>query len=256
MLIIDQIKMNQLNPSIKAHLWVGAFLSFWVFSFAFFIRPFDRGIYFYDWHKISISYSLVAFLVYGLVAVIQKLIYQKYLKWHIGFEVFIVLLFHLLYLIVAYGHYKSPIYNGIATFTEFSNRILKSMLFTAPILVLARIYLSRYIPKKADKITIKGENKLDVLRLDKADLVYVTNAQNYVEIFFVSNGEFSSRLIRSSLKKILKDLSFLVQVHRSYLINPMHFQSWKNQNTISLTQIDIPVSKNYKHNLLTHDFHP
>ena len=34
------------------------------------------------------------------------------------------------------------------------------------------------------------------------------------------------------------------------LINPMHFKSWRNANTIILTQIELPVSRNYKDVLL------
>ena len=81
-------------------------------------------------------------------------------------------------------------------------------------------------------------------------MVCISNAQNYVEIFYVENGKLASKLIRSSLKKVQEDFSFLVQIHRSHLINPIHFKSWRNQNTIVLTQIELPVSKSYKEVLL------
>ena len=81
-------------------------------------------------------------------------------------------------------------------------------------------------------------------------MVCISNAQNYVEIFYTENGKLHSKIIRSSLKKVQKDFDFLLQVHRSHLINPLHFKSWKNQNTVALTQIDLPVSKNYKESLL------
>ena len=42
------------------------------------------------------------------------------------------------------------------------------------------------------------------------------------------------------------DFDFLVRIHRSHLINPVHFKSWKDAHTLSLTQIEVPVSKNYK----------
>lgn len=83
------------------------------------------------------------------------------------------------------------------------------------------------------------------------DLVCVSNAHNYVEIFFIDQSDLKTKLIRTTLKKIQHDFDFLVQVHRSHLINPSHFKSWKNQDTISLTQIELPVSKNYKAYLLS-----
>ncbi|MNR46912.1 LytTr DNA-binding domain protein [compost metagenome] len=82
-------------------------------------------------------------------------------------------------------------------------------------------------------------------------MVCVSNAQNYVEIFYIENEKLHSKLIRSSLKKTLDDFTFLVQIHRSHLINPSHFKSWRNSNTVILTQIELPVSKNYKESVLT-----
>ncbi|MCS3867347.1 DNA-binding LytR/AlgR family response regulator [Chryseobacterium ginsenosidimutans] len=128
--------------------------------------------------------------------------------------------------------------------------ILKSALISTPIIVLARIYSVTLIPAKDNNIIMRGENKLDILKIRKDDLICVSNSQNYVEIFFIDGGELKTKLIRSTLKKIQNDFDFLVQVHRSHLINPSHFKAWKNQDTISLTQIELPVSKNYREHLL------
>jgi len=104
---------------------------------------------------------------------------------------------------------------------------------------------------KCSYIIIKEENKLDILKIRKQDLICVSNGQNYVEIFFIDESQLKTKLIRSTLKKVQHDFDFLVQVHRSHLINPAHFKAWKNQDTISLTQIELPVSKNYKERLLS-----
>ncbi len=242
--------MNKLNPSMKYHLYIGAFISLWVFVFAFFIRPFDDGTIF-KWGQTSISFSLITFLCYGIVAILQKAIYQKRLKWNAGFEILILFLFYLFYSIFSYVFYKGPVLNGTYNFSEFSAKIiLKSLLILMPIIILARFFLIKLIPDKKDTIIIKGESKLDILNIHKSDLICIKSSQNYVEIFFLLNGQLSSKVIRSSLKKIQKDLDFLIQVHRSYLINPPHFKFWKNQNTITLTQIEIPVSKSYRNSIL------
>jgi len=252
--------MKKLNPSITHHLLIGIFISIWLFIFAFFIRPFDDGtISFKMWLFISIGFSLIAFLCYGLLAIIQKSIYQKFSKWNVGFEIVSLVFFHLLFLVSTYFYYKSPLLNGGYDFFEFLNIIiLKSALISTPIIVLARIYSVKLIPVKVEsipfeneEIIIRGENKLDILKIKANDLVCVSNAQNYVEIFFIEESQLKVKLIRSSLKKVQDNFDFLVQVHRSHLINPSHFKSWKNQDTISLTQIDLPVSKNYKEYLLS-----
>jgi hypothetical protein len=243
--------MSKLNPSIKYNIGIGFLLSVWIFLFAFIIRPFDDGtLNFNGWLLISSGFSLGAFLSYLALTLFQKSVYQKTLKWNLNFEITSLLFFILLYLLFTYVYYKSSIINGGYTFYEFFSIIfIKTIIILIPIVVLARRYLIKLIPIKEDVLIIKGENKLDILKIKKSELIGISNAQNYVEIFFVQNNELSSKLIRTSLKKIQEELDFLIQIHRSHLINPSHFKSWKNQNTITLTLLELPVSKNYKENL-------
>lgn len=243
--------MKELNPKIKYHLIVGLLIGLWIFIFAFIIKPFDDGtLNFRLWLLISFGFSLLAFLCYAVLAVLQKIVYRKSAKWNIGLEIGSIIFFYLIYLIGIFAYYKSPILNGGYSFTVFFSIIfLKVALILTPVLILARRYLIKLIPIKEDILIIKGENKLDILKIRKADLVCISNAQNYVEIFYIENAKLHSKLIRSSLKKVQEDFAFLVQIHRSHLINPSHFKSWKDQNTIVLTQIELPVSKNYKETL-------
>ena len=245
--------MKKINPSIIHHLLIGIFISFWFFIFAYFIKPFDDGtISSKQWILISGGFSLIAFLCYVFIAVIQKRLYHKLLKWSIIFEIIILLLFHFLFFIMTYLYYKSPILNGGFGFLEFLQVIiLKSALISTPIIVLARIYSVKLIPIQDENIIIRGENKLDILKIRKSELVCVSNFQNYVEIFYMEESKIKTKLIRITLKKVQKDFDFLVQIHRSHLINPTHFKAWKNQDTIFLTQIELPVSKNYKEQLLS-----
>jgi hypothetical protein len=245
--------MKNINPSIKHHLLVGLLISLWVFIFAFIIRPFDDGtINFQAWVLISIGFSLITFICYGVLAVIQKQVYQKKSKWNVSSEIASHIFFNLLNLICVYAYYKSPIMKGGYTFSEFFFIIfIKIAIILTPVIILARRYLIKIIPIKEDTVTIKGENKLDILKIKKNDLVCITNSQNYVEIFFLQDSQLKTKLIRTSLRKIQSEFDFLIQVHRSHLINPLHFKAWKNQNTISLTQIELPISKNYKENILS-----
>lgn len=244
--------MKELNPKIKHHLIVGLLIGVWLFVFAFIIKPFDDGtINFRAWFLISFGFSIMAFLCYGILAILQKKVFEKTSKWNLGLETGFLIVFYIIYLIGIYAYYKSPILNGGYSLSKFFYTIfIKVALILTPVIILARRYLIKLIPQKEDFIIIKGENKLDVLKIKKADLVCVSNAQNYVEIFYLENAKLHSKIIRSSLKKVQEDFSFLVQIHRSHLINPAHFKSWRNQNTIILTQIELPVSKNYKETLL------
>lgn len=244
--------MKQLNPSIKHHLIVGILISLWIFIFAFIIKPFDDGtLNFRSWFLISFGFSLLAFLCYSTLAIFQKKIYEKTIKWNIGLEVISIVFFYLIYFIGVYAYYKSPILKGGYRLAEFFSIIfIKVALILTPVIILARRYLIKLIPEKDNILIFKGENRLDILKINKTALVCISSAQNYVEIFYIENGTLHSKIIRSSLKKIHEDFDFLLQIHRSHLINPMHFKLWKNQNTVALTQIELPVSKNYKESLL------
>ncbi|QLC67157.1 LytTR family transcriptional regulator [Flavobacterium sp. LPB0248] len=244
--------MKQLNISIKHNLIVGLLIGLWLFIFAFIIKPFDDGtINFRAWFLISFGFSVMAFLCYSLLAFIQKSFYERIGKWNISLEITVIFLFHLLYLIGVFTFYKSPVLNGGYDFLEFFSIIfIKVALILTPLIILARRYLIKLIPITDDVLLFKGENRLDILKIKKADLVCISNAQNYVEIFYLENDKLHSKLIRSSLKKVQDDFDFLVQIHRSHLINPPHFKSWRNSTTIILTQIELPVSRNYKDVLL------
>ncbi|OCB76316.1 histidine kinase [Flavobacterium piscis] len=244
--------MKELNPSIKHHLVVGLLIALWIFAFAFIIKPFDDGtLNFRFWVFISFGFSVLAFLCYSVLAVLQKSIYKKISKWNLSLEIGSIIFFFLIYLFGIYVFYKSPVLKGGYTFVEFFSIIfIKIALILTPVIILARRYLIKLIPVKDDVVTFTGENKLDILKIKKADLVCISNAQNYVEIFYIENEKLHSKLIRSSLKKILEDFTFLIQIHRSHLINPLHFKSWRNSNTVILTQIELPVSKNYKESVM------
>ena len=243
--------MNSLNPSIKHHLLVGVFIGFWIFCFGFFINPFDDPFFDYKWVPISIGFGVLIFLCYAVIALIQNIVYQKILRWNVIFESITIISFCLLFTVVLYAYSKSDLVNSAYSFSYFSLLMAKTSMVLIPILILARIYVVKLIPAKETILTIKGDNKLDILKVYPSDVIAVSSSQNYIEIFFVDGGKLSSKLIRSSLKKIQQEVPFLLQVHRSHLINPSHFKSWKNQNTIYLTQMEVAVSKNYKEVMLS-----
>ena len=57
-------------------------------------------------------------------------------------------------------------------------------------------------------------------------------------------------LIRNKLSIIDAEFPELLRAHRSYLINPYHFQQWKTENgklsVILNHSIEVPISKTYQ----------
>jgi len=245
--------MNKLNPSIRHHLVLGLLFALWGFLFMFFVRPFtDDTTGFLFWIRSSIGFNVIAFLGYALIALIQKAIYDKLQNWSFGFEVGTLLFFYIIHTIGTFALYKSPFITGGYTFLEWNTEIMmRAAIINFTALAIARSYLVKLIPAKEDILTIKGDNKLDILKIKKSELICVSNAQNYVEIIYTQNNTLHSKLIRTSLKLLKEEFNFLLQVHRSHLINPSHFKSWKDSNTICLTEMELPVSKTFNKELLS-----
>lgn len=244
--------MKTLNCSIKHHTVIGVLIWIWGFVFAFFSRPFEHGdMDLQKWILVSIGFSMFAFISYLIVSYIQKLIYHKTGHWNLFYEVGVYGLFFTLYALFTYFYYRSPLVNGYYDFLQFlRNIIFNLILITTPIIFFLRMYAHKLIENKEALLVIKGENQLDILKLKSSDLVCISNAQNYVEIFYLEEHDLKSKLMRSTLKNMQKEYPFLMQVHRSHLINPAHFKSWKDSSTISLTKLELPVSKTYKQQLL------
>ncbi|GAB5553987.1 MAG: hypothetical protein Sapg2KO_35780 [Saprospiraceae bacterium] len=96
------------------------------------------------------------------------------------------------------------------------------------------------------KITLEGNSRKEIIRLDLQEIAYVKAADNYVEIYYLQEQQLQMKLLRSTLKKINSKAPALVRAHRSYLINPVHFQQWSSPNSILIAQTEIPISKTYK----------
>lgn len=245
--------MNTINPSLKHHAIIGILLSVWGLLFAFFIRPFEHGqMNTAKWVWVSLGFGLFVFVAYMIVSLIQKWVYARRSSWSIGLELGFYFVFYALYALLTFVYYRSSIIGGFYDFPEFVMEIiLKIFLVVTPILFMARRYVNTLLNNNDDTITLKGENKLDVLKIKRADLVCISNAQNYVEVFYIDQGELKTKLLRSSLKQMEQDVDFLVRIHRSHLINTSHFKSWVDTKTVALTQMELPVAKNYKERLLS-----
>ncbi len=245
--------MNKLNPSIRYHLLVGLLFALWGFLFMFFVRPFsDDTTGFFFWIRASIGFNVITFFGYALIAVVQKAVYDKLQKWSLGLEIGTLVFFYILHTVGTFALYKSPLIGGGYTFLQWNTEIMmRAAIVNFTLLAIARTYLIKLIPPKEDILTIKGDNKLDILKIKKSELICVSNAQNYVEIFYTQNNTLHSKLIRNSLKNLAAEFDFLLQVHRSHLINPSHFKSWKDSKTIHLTEMELPVSKTFNKELLT-----
>ena len=98
-------------------------------------------------------------------------------------------------------------------------------------------------------IAFNDKGGKEKIKLQLSDLLYLESSDNYVNIFFRSNGEMKKSMVRNTIKNLEDELAphGIVRCHRSYLINP--------QNIIRLEKgrlfmkgsgdISVPVSKSH-----------
>ena len=73
-----------------------------------------------------------------------------------------------------------------------------------------------------DVVTIKGDNKNEIIKIELQGLLYITSEKNYCSIFYLEDGKIKEKLLRSSLNKIerqLKPYNFVFRCHKSFIVN-------------------------------------
>lgn len=99
------------------------------------------------------------------------------------------------------------------------NRLLRDHLSTARMM---NKKLTENDILKEKLINLESEYKHDNLIIKSGSLILIRAADNYIEVFYESDGAVKSQMIRSSLKnveEILSEFDFILKCHRSFIIN-------------------------------------
>ena len=233
------------NKEILNNLIISLLAGAFIFFFLLLFKPFDSLINYSGY--VSLAYGLITFAVSFFIAAILPQFFSNYFSdanWtvlkeisHLSFIVFTIGVVNFLYAASSQiSVEKSDVYS-------FNNFILSiSITFVIgiiPIVVVVLYNQTRLLKKyKAEseninklkqsknpftkEITLKGEGKNEELKLMDYSILYVKSESNYCEIHFNENDKYRKELIRASLNSIedsLKEFSFFVRVHRSYIVN-------------------------------------
>ncbi|WP_456438207.1 LytTR family transcriptional regulator DNA-binding domain-containing protein [Psychroserpens sp.] len=242
-----------LNASFKYHTIIAVIISLWLVLFLILIAPFDiADLDFSERLEILPIYGVISFMTYMALVPVQNWIFKRFKQLTVLFEVLFIAGINAIQIIIAFIYYKSEIVNGEYNFQKWALEVYLPIGFILlTIVVFSRWFLNKKTQNnKHKKLIIKGDNKLDVLQVLPEELVCISSADNYVEVSFLNQGKLQKKLLRNTLKAIQTDIPMLLKVHRSHLINPSHFKAWNGSSSIILTQMEIPVSKNYKTALL------
>ncbi|WP_299248076.1 LytTR family transcriptional regulator DNA-binding domain-containing protein [uncultured Lacinutrix sp.] len=245
------------DSSIKHHLLIALGLALWVFVFLYFTEPFDVN-------ELNGTEKLVYLPGYGLVAALlyigtlpfQYWIYKKNKNvWTFSSELLFIFFFIITAIVIIRLFYLQFVVdwhpNAHSLFYHIKSIILPAMFTILPIVVICRFGFGKYKQKKLEdqKIEIKGEGNYESLRLLLNDLICLQSSDNYIEIFYLSNNTLKKSLIRNKLSVIAESFPELLRTHRSYIVNPYHFEQWKTEkgkhSLLLSNAIEAPISKTY-----------
>lgn len=96
-----------------------------------------------------------------------------------------------------------------------------------------------------DALFVKHKQRF--IRINFDEITYLKSDNVYIDIFLV-NGK--SHVVRGALNDYISKLSdHFIRCHRSYIINLQHLTS-VNHISVQLSEIDIPIGKMHRDNLL------
>ena len=124
--------------------------------------------------------------------------------------------------------------------------------------LIKRFPNSADFPSKSNNtFQLKSENQKEQLRLSTDELLYLTSADNYVEVVFSEGRKVSKKLLRGTLARAEKQINDpgVLRCHRSYIVNFHQVISVSGNAQgfqLKLREVDktIPVSTTYKKDVM------
>lgn len=227
-----------------------------------------------NWHSIE---TLPLFLIlssYGIIGIFILSISQFLIRPLFGIKGFKIGSFILWFIceVIILGFVMFLIYGekGLHGY-DLLMEILRSLKYTFLVIALPYAAVLYYLHSSKQKqkyfqvdksekniIKILDENQNVRIAIEPDKLLFIKNADNYVEIFYSNNEGISKELVRTSLKRLESELSDfkVMRCHRSYMVNIKNVSlSKKTRKGLNLElRIEnaplIPVSKNYASDIL------
>ena len=251
-------RLYPFDPLLKHHILIGLLLAVWVFVFLFFTEPLDVSEL-PDKDKLIFlpGYGLVVGICYLLFLPFQYFLYKRQKRlWFIISEIIFIAVFAIVTICIARNYYLYVVVanepNPYSLGYMLKSIFMPALATILPILLIGRFAFGKYYEKRLEdqKIEIKGEGNYEGLRLQLNELISIKSSDNYIEVYYLSGQSLKKTLIRNKLSVIDEEFPDLLRSHRSYLINPFHFQQWETRNSklfmVLSNSIEIPVSKTYQ----------
>ncbi len=245
------------DPSIKHHLLIALGLAAWIFVFLYFTEPLDVNEFGSTEKLVYLPlYGLLGALCYLCMLPLQYCLHKKHKRqWFLRNEVLFFSIFILFAFLVMRGFYLYVIVYGQPNPYPLDYYLisifLPAILVIFPIVFIGRFAFGKFKEKQLEdqKIEIQGDGNYEGLRLLFSDLIMLEASDNYVEIHYQNNGTYTKQLVRNRLSQLEETHKSLLRTHRSFLVNPEHFISYKMEKSklglLLSHNIFAPVSKTY-----------
>ena len=252
-----------LSGDRKKYWYSAFFLGFFVSLILIGLKPFEKSI-------IDHPYITLVRIGVGVICTTVYILgYEIILKWfkNVKFNYLKLILFDFFISLVSvififlYDRFI-VVKDGYVTFGFLLEYILVLGLPFYPVILFIFHFLKTavfpiqiYLPiakedLKEDILYIEQDNASIGFSTNLNQLLYIQSQDNYIEIHYLKDGDYTKHLMRGTLKKLLNDFPFLLKVHRSFIVNPYKVECLVGNYTkaaISLKNVDvsIPVSKSY-----------
>lgn len=252
------------NYSFKKHVLIGALLGGIVTFIMIFLQPF--GTYRFESnykYLIFFGFGLLLFVTYFFWARIENLWYDyKSKRWEIGDEVFSFILFTLISTLPIHFYnqvFLNDFFNSSDNGYEyvkhglwfFQHSMVPTMVVLLPFYIYLRNKFGELItPESLNEVNFHGINKGEKITIQKEALLFIKASENYVNIHYTKDNAIQHKTFRNTLADIHKQAPFLLQSHRSYLVNSLAIKtiSGNSQNAkiaFHHDGLEIPLSKSY-----------
>ena len=241
-----------LNNNLKPHAFLALVVSFWLVIFLVFISPFDvSDLPFMIRIILMPMYGVIFFLSYMLGFGVQFLWYSRNKRWTLVNEAVVLVLIYLTTFFLSWLYYKTDWINGTYDFYTFGISVFLPIGLILSIgFLFGRYYINKSASRvKSNKITLFGNNKKEILKIEPNQIIGVSGAQNYVDLHILEGGQVKKVVFRNTLKAVHAQCQGLIKVHRSFLVNPIHFTRWIDNQNANFNGLHVPISKKYKEDL-------
>lgn len=257
--------MNSLKKQIhftasgRRQVLIGFILCVYLCFIVIVLQPFDTSQFDAEYKKLLLSgYGIFTGIVFVIHSRFEKIWYFRLNRvWSVNHEIISVLLFCFFIGTVLYMYNRTIVNNfkdyTLATYWRFLSITVLCMIpvFVPPMVYLRQKLGERIIPPAKNSMVLIGENKNEVLRMKKDELLFIKAVENYVEICFMDKSKkVISVTFRQTLSNVFEQLPFLEKCHRSYLVNTSTIKeiignSQGAKIAFVVGEKEIPLSKTY-----------